>query len=157
MFETLKVKKLHEDAIIPKYQSKGAAGFDFYALEDTTIEPGQTTLVKTGLSFEVPLGHELQIRPRGGFSLKTKLRVANSPGTIDSDYRGEVKLILENIDLCREPNPYTKILAETIKIRKGDRIAQGVISEVIQPVIEETYELSETERGSRGFGSTGKN
>ena len=157
MFNTLKVKKLHKNAIIPQYQSKGAAGFDFYALEDIAIEPGQTTLVKTGLSFEVPLGHELQIRPRSGVTLKTKLRVANSPGTIDSDFRGEVTLILENIDLCREPNPYTKILAETINIKKGDRIAQGVISEVIQPFIEETYELSETERGSEGYGSTGKN
>lgn len=140
----VKIKKLHQDAIVPKYATKGSAGFDFYALEDVFINSNETVLVKTGLSFEVPIGYELQIRPRSGLSLKTPLRVANAPGTVDSDYRGEVCVIISN-------NSFG-----TQVIKKGDRVAQGVICPIIQAELEEVNELSDTDRGSGGFGSTGK-
>ena len=137
---------IYKDAVIPQYQSKGAAGFDFHALEDIEIGPRQTKLVKTGLSFEIPEGYELQVRPRSGMSLKTKIRVANSPGTVDSDYRGEICIIMENVGLLGSL-PY--------EIKKGDRVAQGVICPVYQAVFIED-DLSETERGEGAFGSSGK-
>lgn len=140
----IKIKKLHEDAVIPQYQTKGAAGFDFHAIEDMEISPRQIVLVKTGLSMEIPEGYELQVRPRSGMSLKTKMRVANAPGTVDSDYRGEICIIMENIGMLAS-FPYI--------INKGDRIAQGVICPVHQAIFVED-ELSETERGEKGFGST---
>ena len=139
-------KKLSPDAVTPEYQTKGAAGFDFHAIEDMEINPRQTVLVKTGLSVEIPEGFELQVRPRSGMSLKTKMRVANSPGTVDSDYRGEVCIIMENMGMLGSL-PY--------QIKKGDRVAQGVICPVFQAVFIE-QDLSETERGEGGFGSTGK-
>ena len=139
-------KKLSPDAVTPEYQTKGAAGFDFHAIEDMEINPRQTVLVKTGLSVEIPEGFELQVRPRSGMSLKTKIRVANSPGTVDSDYRGEVCIIMENMGMLGSL-PY--------QIKKGDRVAQGVICPVFQAVFIE-QDLSETERGEGGFGSTGK-
>lgn len=140
----LKIKKLHPDAVLPKYQTKGASGFDFVTVEETEIKPGETKLVKTGLSVAVSEGFELQVRPRSGISLKTPLRVANAPGTVDSDYRGEVCVIMHNT-------------AESthVVIKKGERIAQGVIVPVVQAEIEEVEELDETQRGAGGFGSTG--
>jgi dUTP pyrophosphatase len=141
----VKVKKLHNDAVIPKYQTKGASGFDFHALEDTVIFNGDTKLVRTGLAFEIPLGYELQVRPRSGTSLKTKLRVANSPGTVDADYRGEVCIIVDNL----EPR-------ENLIIKKGERIAQGVICPVFQADLVVVENLSESERNNGAFGSTGK-
>ncbi len=147
----IKIKKLHPDAIIPQYQTDGSSGFDFHAIEDIIIHSGDTVLVKTGLSFEIPKGFELQVRPRSGMSLKTKLRVANSPGTIDSDYRGEVCIIMDNIS-HRDPYPFT----ESALITKGDRIAQGVICPIIRAQFEEVEELSSTDRGEGGFGSSGK-
>lgn len=140
----IKVNKLHEDAVIPQYQTKGASGFDFHAIEDMEISPRQTILVKTGLSMEIPEGYELQVRPRSGMSLKTKMRIANSPGTVDSDYRGEICIIMENFGMLG---------SLSFQIKKGDRIAQGVICPVFQAVFIED-ELSETERGEKGFGST---
>ena len=107
------------------------------------IEPGETKLLQTGLKFEIPHGFELQIRPRSGLSLKTKLRVANAPGTIDSDYRGEVAVIMTNTG------------KETVTINHGDRIAQAVLSPVYQMEFVECDDLLETERGNGGFGSTG--
>ena len=142
----VKIKKLSENAIIPQYQTNGAAGFDFHAIEDMEIDPRKTVLVKTGLSMEIPEGYELQVRPRSGMSLKTKMRVANSPGTIDSDYRGEICIIMENIGLLG---------SLPFQIKKGDRIAQGVLCPVYQAVFIED-ELNETERGEGGFGSTNK-
>lgn len=139
----MKIKRLTETATIPQYQTSGAAGFDFHASERVIIMPGETILVPTGLSFEVPTGFELQVRPRSGMSLKTKLRVSNAPGTIDSDYRGEVKIIIDNIG----HSPYT--------VDIGDRIAQGVMSMVSQFDFEEVTELTETQRGAGAFGSTG--
>jgi dUTP pyrophosphatase len=138
------VKRLSAQAVLPQYQSFGASGFDFHASENVTLEPGETKLVPTGLAFEVPRGQELQVRPRSGLSLKTKLRIPNSPGTVDADYRGEVKIIMEN----------TGDTAHFIQV--GDRIAQGVICPVIQVQLEEVQELSNTARGEGGFGSTNK-
>jgi dUTP pyrophosphatase len=134
--------KLGEGAILPRYATPGAAGFDIAANEQVTIEPGETKLVGTGLFFEIPEGYELQVRPRSGVSLKTKLRISNSPGTVDSDYRGEVKIIIDN----RGDTPYTVYFAE--------RIAQGVIQKVEQATFNVKTDLSETERGEGGFGHT---
>lgn len=141
----VKVKKLHQDAIIPKYQTEGASGFDLHALESVVLYANETKLVKTGLSFSVPKNYELQVRPRSGTSLKTPLRVANSPGTVDADYRGEVCIIMHNT-----------AERDFFIIGKGDRIAQGVIVPVIQAELIEVEELDETERGEGAFGSTGK-
>jgi dUTP pyrophosphatase len=152
----VKIKKLHEDAVIPQYQTSGASGFDLHALEDVEILPNHTQLVRTGLSFEVPEGYELQIRPRSGLSLKTHLRVANAPGTVDSDYRGEVCIIMTNtmeaLDKDYTPDQDDRDIP---KIKKGDRVAQGVICPVVQAEFEVVEELQETERGSSGWGSTG--
>lgn len=140
----VEIKKLHEDAIIPQYAHKTDAGADVFAIEETTIKPHETALIKTGISVAIPVGYEIQVRPRSGLSLKTNLRVANAPGTIDSDYRGEICVIMTNIGNL------------SITIKKGDKIAQLVISPV--PMIDwvEVEELSPTERGEGGFGSTDK-
>lgn len=140
----VQIKKLNEDAVIPQYAHKTDAGADVYAIEDVTLKPHETQLIKTGISVAIPVGYEIQVRPRSGLSLKTGLRVANAPGTIDSDYRGEVCVIMTN----------TANLSQTIN--KGDKIAQLVISAV--PMIDwvEVDELDSTERGEGGFGSTDK-
>lgn len=157
----VQIKKLHPDAVVPKYQTKGASGFDFHALEDAVINPGETKLVRTGIAAAVQEGFELQVRPRSGLSLKTPLRVANSPGTVDSDYRGEVCIILTNSAGGKATHgPYTDGRQNSeyaIYIKKGDRIAQGVICPVVQAELEEVYELDETIRGTGGYGSTGSN
>lgn len=121
----------------------GSAGYDLKANEDVVIYPESHVLVGTGLFIELPLNTEMQIRPRSGFSRQGVL-VANSPGTIDSDYRGEIKILLYNVS------------EEVIKINKGDRIAQAVFHTLPIVNIEYTDELTDTERGSGGFGSTGK-
>lgn len=177
------VKKMHEDAVIPKYAKAGDAGFDLVAVEDVIIMPGDTKIVKTGLAFAIPEGYEIQIRPRSGVSAKTTIRVANAPGTIDSGYRGEVGVIVDNVaNMVYEYEDgddwsYARIISETsswvdtiddkqellvhqypvgtIKIRKGDRIAQGVLAEVPTAIFEEVAELGDTERGEGGFGSSG--
>lgn len=175
----IRVKRLHPDAVIPTYAKPNDSGFDLVVTEDVLIQPGETALVPTGLSFEIPEGYELQIRPRSGVSLRTKLRVANSPGTIDSSHRGEVKVIIDNIEPpIYESNgsyAYTDVvvtmdgrndditfakthafMSGTHYIPKGTRIAQGVIAPVIHAnLIETNEELTETERGDGGFGSTG--
>ena len=142
----VKIKKLHPDAVIPKYATSGSSGFDLVAIEDVTINICQTKLVKTGLAIDVGPGYELQVRPRSGLSLKTGLRVANSPGTVDSDYRGEVCVIMNLV-------PQDGTIAYTIK--KGDRIAQGIVCPVVQAEFETAEELEDTNRGSGGFGSSG--
>ena len=141
----IKVKKLYKDVVLPEYKTSGAAAFDFESMIDIIINPNETKIIPTGLAFEIPDGYELQVRPRSGLSAKTKLRVSNSPGTIDSDYRGEVCIILDNISS-----------EESYTINKGERIAQGVISKIEKITFEEVEDLSETERGEAGFGSTGK-
>lgn len=163
----MKVKKMHPDAVIPKYAKPGDSGFDLVAVEDVTIGPGETKTVPTGLAFEIPVGFEIQVRPRSGVTRKTKLRV--QLGTIDEGYRGEVGVIVDNIDQnpFETPTRYLTLIdgnvirnerefAEvTYLIRKGDRIAQGVLAPVAKTTFEESEELSETERGSGGFGHTG--
>jgi dUTP pyrophosphatase len=139
----MKVMKLSSQAKIPQYQTTGAAGFDFHSDEDILIMPGESAIVGTGLAFEIPVGKEIQVRPRSGMSAKTKIRVSNAPGTIDSDFRGEVKVLLDNIGVY----PYT--------VKIGDRIAQGVVADVIQVTMEEVYTLEDTTRGTSGIGSTG--
>jgi dUTP pyrophosphatase len=146
----LKIKKLEHfdtELPLPSYETEGAAGADLRAClgkgESMIISPGKRVLVPTGLSFEIPLGYEVQVRPRSGISLKTNLLVVNAPGTIDCDYRGEVKIILGNFGDQDEV------------ISHGDRVAQMVIAPVTQAKFIEASELSDTERGAGGFGSTG--
>lgn len=143
----LKIKKLESRAKIPYYQTKGAAGFDLHSIDTVSIQAGSTMLVRTGLAFEIPEGYELQIRPRSGMSAKTKVRISNSPGTIDSDYRGEVKIIVDNISQNQ---------ADSYRIQEGDRIAQAILQKVEQAEFEQVDELSNTKRGSGGFGSSGQ-
>ena len=132
-------------AIIPEYKTSGAAGADLCALldEPLVIPAGSSAMVPTGLFFEIPVGYEVQVRPRSGLAAKNGVTVLNSPGTIDSDYRGEIKVILINLG------------AADFTINSGDRIAQMVIAPVTQASFTLTDSLSETERGTGGFGSTG--
>lgn len=157
--KVIKVKMLHEDAIIPTYATPGSAGFDLCCVENITINPGETVPIPTGLAFEIPEGYEIQIRPRSGHSLKTKLRVANSPGTIDADYRGEVKVIMENTDYVRAVVSQGHDLGADggypISIKKGTKIAQAVLCYVPKMKFEVVEALSDTKRGGGGFGSTG--
>lgn len=164
---SVKVKRLHPDAVMPTKAHAGDAGFDLVAVEDTIIEPGETALIKTGLAFELSPGYEMQIRPRSGVTLKTKLRV--QLGTIDSNYRGEVGVIVDNnvgdslgftsryLNLVNgsEIRQDEDIPEGTYLIRKGDRIAQAVIQRIPDVELIEVEELGESERGAGGFGSTG--
>lgn len=153
MMIEVKIKKLShydESFPLPSYETTGAAGADVRASlgtgEKMLIKPGERVLVPTGLSMEIPSGYEVQVRPRSGLSFKTGLMVLNSPGTIDCDYRGEVKIILGNLGKIDEV------------INHGDRVAQLVLAPVVQArYCETTEELSSTARGTGGFGSTGKN
>lgn len=144
----VKYKKIHERAVKPYYATSGAAGMDLFAVDDVDVSPGETKLIRTGLIVSFPQGYELQVRPRSGLSLKTYLRVANSPGTIDSDFRGELCVIVQNSDF--------RVRAEVIQIKAGDRIAQAVIAPVIIAEWEEAWELDQTERGEGGYGHTGR-
>lgn len=166
--------ELEEGLEVPKYTHIGDAGIDIRALEDYEILPGETKLIKTGIKIAIPQGYEMQVRPRSGLSLKTKMRVANTPGTIDSNYRGEVGIIIDNIEPPIKDITYESVLNEdgTIKelnvtsilhgapchIQKGDRIAQLVLSEV--PLAHfyqvENIGIFDSERGEDGFGSSGK-
>ncbi|MDQ3815385.1 MAG: dUTP diphosphatase [Armatimonadota bacterium] len=128
---------------LPAYQTPGAAGMDVRAAEERVLQPGETALIGTGFSMAIPPGYEAQIRPRSGLALKHGITLLNSPGTIDEDYRAEVKVILTN--LGQEP----------FHVRRGDRIAQMVIAKVERPNIEVATELDETARGLGGFGHTG--
>jgi dUTP pyrophosphatase len=128
---------------LPRYATTGAAGMDVLAAEAVTLEPGSRHAVATGLSLAIPPGYEIQVRPRSGLALKHGISVPNTPGTIDSDYRGELKVIL--INHGTEPFP----------IHRGDRIAQLVLAPVTLAEWHETDELGDTLRGAGGFGSTG--
>ena len=138
------IKKLSPLAEIPNYQTEEASGFDLHSIEDIILKPNERKLIGTGLAFEIPKGYEIQIRPRSGLAYKHGISVLNSPGTIDSDYRGEIKVLLINHS------------DTDFEIKVGERIAQGVIQEVIQAKFEEVEELNKTARGAGGFGSTGK-
>jgi len=137
--------RLSPKAEIPKYMTAGAAGFDLTVIEEQRLLPGETKVFKTGLAVVVDEGFEMQIRPRSGMSLNSKLRIANSPGTIDCDYRGEVGIIIENTGNV------------DVTIFAGTRVAQGVIAPVVHAELEEIFDLPETARGSGGFGHTGSN
>jgi dUTP pyrophosphatase len=132
---------------LPKYQSELASGFDLHSLEDVELIPQSTVLIKTGISAQIPPGYEIQVRPRSGMSLKTPFRVANSPGTCDADYLGDISVIGYNT-ACYG--------GQTVNIKAGDRIAQCVIVPVVQGNFSYVKKLDPTERGSNGFGSTGK-
>lgn len=141
----VKVTKTNSQALIPSYMSTGAAGCDVHACisEKAVIMPGERAAVPTGLSVEIPEGFEIQVRPRSGLAFKKGVTVINSPGTIDSDYRGEIKVLVVN--LGNEP----------VEILPQDRIAQLVLQQVNQIDWVEVEKLSTTERGAGGFGSTG--
>ena len=135
----------HGDGLpLPRYASEDAVGLDVSAAEELTLDPGQRHAVATGFAIEIPRGYEVQVRPRSGLAIKHGITVLNTPGTIDSDYRGEVKVILVN--LGKEP----------FEIRRGERIAQLVPAPVLRADFVEATELGETARGSGGFGSTGQ-
>ncbi len=141
----VRIKRLpHGDGLdLPAYATDGAAGMDVVAAEHVTLEPGTRHAVATGLAMAIPGGYEIQVRPRSGLALKHGISVPNTPGTIDSDYRGELKIILINHG------------SEAFAIARGDRIAQLVLAPVTQAEWEEVEELDATTRGSGGFGSTG--
>lgn len=139
----IKVKRTG-DVSLPEYATVGSSGFDLAASEKVTIHPGMTQLIPTGISLEMPMGFEMQIRPRSGLSLKTKLRVANSPGTIDSDFKGEIKIVAENTGNT------------IIVIEKGDRVAQGVLAPYFKAGWKEVEDLGTSQRGDNGFGSSDK-
>lgn len=128
---------------LPRYATEGAAGMDVLSAEDVTIASGARHAVATGLAVAIPAGYEVQVRPRSGLALKHGISVPNTPGTIDSDYRGELKVILINHG------------AEPFAIARGDRVAQLVLAPVTQAVWDEVADLDETARGAGGFGSTG--
>lgn len=141
----LKVQRVHAKAQLPIYMTRGAAGADVSACLDEGMElaPMQRVAVSTGLALEIPQGYEVQVRPRSGLALKKGLTVVNAPGTIDSDYRGELKVLLVNLS------------SEPVKLEHGERVAQLVLQRVEQGHFEWTESLSQTERGAGGFGSTG--
>jgi dUTP pyrophosphatase len=159
------IVKMYPDAEIPKYQTAGSAGCDVkaYLPKDeypdgtVTIWAGETKIIPTGLKFALPDGWEMQIRPRSGVSSKTKLRIANSPGTLDGDYRGELKIIIDNILSPMKVIMGIVGVAEPIVINHGDRIAQLVINEIAQMELWEKNTLDKTERGEGGLGHTGTN
>ncbi|HEF0370292.1 TPA: dUTP diphosphatase [Clostridioides difficile] len=140
---TLKVKKINDDAIIPNFAHKGDAGMDLYSIEEVVIPSGETKLIKTGICIELPTMTEVQVRPRSGLALKHSVTVLNTPGTIDEGYRGELKIILIN----HGKNDF--------KVEKHMKIAQMIIKPIYDINIEEVEELSDSERGKGGFGSTG--
>ena len=143
----VKIKKLENfKGDLPQYQSLGASGFDVRAqlAGPVVLNPGERAMIPTGLSFEIPLGFEIQARPRSGFAAKNGITVLNTPGTIDADYRGEVKLIIINLG------------NEAVTINDQERCAQLVIAPVYQAQFEVVGDLTETVRGAGGFGSTGR-
>lgn len=143
----VKIKKLYEDSKVPQYATEGSSGVDLCAYlegySSIILKPNKRLLVSTGLSMEIPVGYEGQIRPRSGLAVKHGITVLNTPGTVDEDFRGEIKVCLFN----SSPMPYA--------INHGDRIAQMVFAKVEKAEFEEVDELQSTDRGDGGFGHTG--
>jgi len=139
----IKIKKLVPDAILPHYVHDGDSGMDVYSAEEVIIKTMETKLVKTGIAFSIPKGYEAQIRPKSGLALNHSITLTNSPGTIDSSYRGELKIIMTNLG------------NKEFKIEKGMKIAQMVFAKVETAKLVEVEELDDTTRGKNGFGSTG--
>lgn len=170
----VKIKRLHKDAVIPKYAHKSDVCFDLVSVEDVIITPGQTAKIPTGWAMQQPEGYAIEIRPRSGISERTKLRIANSPGTIDA-YTGEIGVLIDNI--AQYPDDDRPWMMEgyiifgidgkyhhvsereseggAYIIRKGDRVAQALVVPFEQSTFEEVEDLCETERGNGGFGSSG--
>ena len=144
--DSLKIKIISSKVNLPEYVTAGSSGMDLQAAidEPLTLEPGDFTLIPNGIKCEIPTGYEAQVRPRSGLAAKYGIGILNAPGTIDSDYRGEIKTIIFNFS----NRPYT--------FEPGDRIAQMVICKIYQPQIEPIEIISKTERGAGGFGHTGK-
>jgi dUTP pyrophosphatase len=141
--KVLKIKRINDKARLPQYAQQGDAGLDLYSVESIDINPGDIALVKTGIIIELPEETEAQVRPRSGLALKYQVTVLNTPGTIDEGYRGEIGVILINHG------------KETFKVEEGMKIAQMVIKPVLRVHVEEVDLLSETKRGTGGYGSTG--
>jgi deoxyuridine 5'-triphosphate nucleotidohydrolase len=156
----LKFKRLpHGEGLpLPTYATSGAAAMDICAANDYIVGPNATMMIQTGFAVAVPEGHELQCRPRSGLAAKHGISITNSPGTIDSDYRGEICVLLHN---TKQPAFSAfgggPAFGEGFIVSKGDRIAQLVLAPVVQAIVEEVDELDETDRGTGGFGSTGRN
>ena len=142
----LLIKKLQKNIILPEYKTDGSSGMDIVANIERAVKilPGEKKIIPTGISVAIPKKYEIQIRPRSGLAAKNGISVLNTPGTIDSDYRGEIKVILINLGKV------------TFEIKKNDRIAQMVICPIIKAELKEVESLPKTVRGSEGFGSTGK-
>ncbi|OCA91340.1 deoxyuridine 5'-triphosphate nucleotidohydrolase [Bacillus sp. FJAT-27225] len=145
MHYTLKVKLVHKDAKLPFRANPGDAGLDLYSVEEKVIKPGEAALVRTGIILELPEGTEAQVRPRSGLALKHAVTVLNSPGTIDEGYRGEIQVILINHG------------KEEFRVEKQMRIAQIIVAPVPKVEVMEITELTESDRGRGGFGSSGIN
>ncbi len=141
----IKLKKLDKTLNIPKQAHDGDAGYDLISAIDTTILPGERKLIPTGIALQIPDGYGGFVQPRSGLAIKHGISLVNTPGLIDSSYRGEIKVIMINLDK-----------SESFSINRGDKIAQLVIQKVADCQFEEVDELSVTERGSSGFGSTGR-
>jgi dUTP pyrophosphatase len=141
----IQIKKFSDQVLIPKYETPGSSGMDISAFtkENIIIQPGQKALIPTGFALSIPKGYEIQIRPRPGLAAKNNISVLNTPGTIDSDYRGEIKVILINFG------------NEKFIVENGTRVAQMVMCPIIQAKLEVVKDLTETARGDGGFGSTG--
>ena len=139
------IKRFSKDINLPKYETEGSSGMDLAAhIENSVqIEPGNTVMVPTGIAVSIPKNFEIQIRPRSGLAARNKISILNTPGTIDSDYRGEIKVILINLG------------KKTFTVEKGARIAQMVLCPIVKARFKEVESLGETPRGSSGFGSTG--
>ena len=139
------IKRLSKDVALPKYETEGSSGLDLAANIDKQIKilPGKSEIISTGLAVAIPKNFEIQIRPRSGLAAKSQISVLNTPGTIDADYRGELKVILINLS------------DKVFVVEKGLRIAQMVLCPVVKATLKEVTELEDTERGSGGFGSTG--
>ena len=142
----LLIKKLHKNIILPEYKTDGSSGMDLMANVEQTVKilPGEKKIISTGIMVAIPEQYEIQIRPRSGLAAKNGISILNTPGTIDSDYRGEIKVILINLG------------KDTFEINKNDRIAQMIICPIIKVELREVESLPETIRGGGGFGSTNK-
>jgi len=139
------IKRLSDKVVLPKYETEGSSGLDLAAHinESIEIKPGSTAIIPTGLTVSIPKNFEIQIRPRSGLAAKNQISVLNTPGTIDADYRGELKVILINLS------------AKSFLVENGARIAQMVLCPVVKANLKEVKTLKDTKRGSGGFGSTG--
>jgi len=142
----LLIKKLHKNIILPEYKTDGSSGMDLMANVEQTVKilPGEKKIISTGIMVAIPEQYEIQIRPRSGLAAKNGISILNTPGTIDSDYRGEIKVILINHG------------KDIFQIKKNDRIAQMIVCPIIKVELEEVESLPETVRGKGGFGSTDK-